>query len=218
VRTNWEARQNHSTDRIHSSHVGRLSPPAGFEDIAARLPAGEVGDPEVEARVVPVVAEVVKRQVDIGIDCIGDGEYWSAIGSKSFDQQMTGLTTRPLQPGEVGAMRESTRERDVIRILYADMDRVGTMACVPGERPIRRAAERVIVSGPVNSKGTAATARQLTCFKAAIARRGRGGRSVRPRARAGLARPFHLQRAIQDRRGIRLRVGQRDERQIPRDR
>jgi len=82
-------------------------------DIAARLPAGEVGDPEVEARVVPVVAEVVKRQVDIGIDCIGDGEYWSAIGSKSFDQQMTGLTTRPLQPGEVGAMRESTRERDV---------------------------------------------------------------------------------------------------------
>ena len=43
--------------------------------------------------------------------------------------------TRPLKPGEVGSMRESTRERDVFRTLYADMDRVGTIACVPGERP-----------------------------------------------------------------------------------
>jgi 5-methyltetrahydropteroyltriglutamate--homocysteine methyltransferase len=162
----------HSTDKIRTSHVGRLSPPTGFEDTAARLARGEVGDPEVAARVVSVVAEVVKRQVEIGIDCIGDGEYWSAIGIKSFDQQMTGLTTRPLQPGEVAAMRESTRERDVFRILYADMDRVGTIACVPGERPIPRAAERVIVSSPVRSKGTAATERQLACFEAAIARAG----------------------------------------------
>jgi hypothetical protein len=64
----------HSTDKIRTSHVGRLSPPAGFEDTAARLARREVGDPEVAARVVPVVAEVVKRQVEIGIDCIGDGE------------------------------------------------------------------------------------------------------------------------------------------------
>jgi 5-methyltetrahydropteroyltriglutamate--homocysteine methyltransferase len=160
----------HSVQKIRTSHVGRLPAPAGFVDTAARLARGEVGDDEVAARVVPVVAEVVKRQVEIGLDCIGDGEYWSAIGIKSFDLQMTGLDTRPLRPGEVAAMRESTRERDVFRALYADMDRVGTMACVPGERPIPRAAERVIVSGPVKSKGTAATRRQLDCFKAAIAR------------------------------------------------
>ena len=83
----------------------------------------------------PVVADVVKRQVGIGLDCIGDGEYWSALDIKWFDQQMTGLSTRLLKPGEVGSMRESTRERDVFRTLYADMDRVGTIACIPGERP-----------------------------------------------------------------------------------
>ena len=79
-----------------------------------------------------MVANVVKRQVAIGLDCIGDGEYWSALDIRWFDQQMTGLSTRPLKPGEVGSMRESTRERDVFRTLYADMDRVGTIACIPG--------------------------------------------------------------------------------------
>jgi hypothetical protein len=69
-------------------------------------------------------------------------------------------------------MREATRERDVFRTLYADMDRVGTIACVPGERLRPPTRERVTVSGPIKTRGTAATARQLGCFKAAIARSG----------------------------------------------
>ena len=136
------------------------------------MPRGEVGGEEVAAQVVPVVADVVKRQVEIGLDCIGDGEYWSALDIKWFDQQMTGLSTRLLKPGEVGSMRELTRERDVFRTLYADMDRVGTIACVPGERPRPPTRERIIVNGPIKSRGTAAMQRQLDCFKAAIARSG----------------------------------------------
>jgi len=76
------------------------------------------------------------------------------------------------EAGEVGSMRESTRERDVFRTLYADMDRVGTIACIPGERPRPPTRERIIVNGPIKSRGTAATQRQLDCFKAAIARSG----------------------------------------------
>ncbi|HZT51848.1 MAG TPA: hypothetical protein VFA22_07945 [Stellaceae bacterium] len=162
----------HSTQKIRTSHVGRLPAPAGFEDMAFRLATGQATAEEVAQRVVPVVADAVKRQVAIGIDCIGDGEYWSAINMRWYDQQMTGLATRPLKPGEVAAMRESTRERDEFRTLYADMDRVGTIACIPGERPIPPGRERVIVTAPIKSKGTAATERQLDCFKAAIARAG----------------------------------------------
>jgi hypothetical protein len=69
-------------------------------------------------------------------------------------------------------MRESTRERDTFRRLYADMDRVGTIACIPGERPIPPARERVVVSAPVKSKSTATTECQLACFKEAIAKSG----------------------------------------------
>ena len=113
-----------SAQRIRTSHVGRLPVPSGFEETAIRLVRGEVSDEEVAAQIVPVVADVVKRQVEIGLDCIGDGEYWSALDIRWFDQQMTGLGTRPLKPGEVGSMREATRERDVFRTLYADMDRM----------------------------------------------------------------------------------------------
>ena len=56
-------------------------------------------------QIVPVVADVVKRQVAIGLDCIGDGEYWPALDIKWFDQLMSRLSTRPLKPGEVGSMR-----------------------------------------------------------------------------------------------------------------
>src|SRR5215471_3826541 len=158
-----------SAQRIRTSHVGRLPVPSGFEETALRLARGEVSGEEVATQVVRVVADVVKRQVEIGLDCIGDGEYWSALDIRWFDQQMTGLGTRPLKPGEVGSMRESTREREAFRTLYADMDRVGTIACVPGERPPPRARDRVVVNGPIKSKGTAATKRQIECFKSAIA-------------------------------------------------
>src|SRR6266853_882614 len=161
-----------SAQKIRTSHVGRLPVPSGFEETALRLARGEGGDEEVAAQVVPVVADVVKRQVGSGLACIGDGEYWSALDIRWFYQQMTGLRTRLLKPGEVGSMRESTRERDVFRTLYGDMDRVGTIACIPGERPRPPTCERIIVNGPIKSRGTAATLRQLDCFKAAIARSG----------------------------------------------
>ena len=102
-----------SAQRIRTSHVGRLPVPSGFEETALRLARGEVGGEEMAAQVVPVVADVVKRQVAIGLDCIGDGEYWSALDIRWFDQHMTGLGTRPLKPGEVGSMREATPERAI---------------------------------------------------------------------------------------------------------
>ena len=68
-----------SAQKIRTSHVGRLPVPLGFEETARRLAGGEVGGEEVAAQVVPVVAAVVKRQVEIGLDCIGDGEYRSAL-------------------------------------------------------------------------------------------------------------------------------------------
>ncbi len=164
-----------SAQKIRTSHCGRLPNPPGFDDMSFKLASGQATDDDVKSRVLPVVAAAIKHQVEIGIDCIGDGEFWSGLGLKWYEQQMSGLSTRPLKEGEVAAMRESTRERDVFRTLYADMDRVGTIACIPGERPIPKAQQRVIVSSPVKSKGTTTTQRQLDCFKAALARAGVAG-------------------------------------------
>ena len=68
-----------SATRIRTSHVGRLPPPKGWEDMPARLANAEMTDGgEMASRVVPAIAETVRKQVEIGIDCINDGEFWTA--------------------------------------------------------------------------------------------------------------------------------------------
>ena len=62
-----------STTRIRTSHVGRLPPPKGWEDMPGRLASAEITDAAViAAQVTPAIAETVKRQVETGIDCRGD--------------------------------------------------------------------------------------------------------------------------------------------------
>ena len=92
-----------SAQRIRTSHVGRLPVPSGFEETAPRLARGEVGGEEVAAQVVPVVADVVKRQVAIGVNCIGDGEYWSALDIRWFGV--------PLEPPDCSSSPIATGRR-----------------------------------------------------------------------------------------------------------
>jgi 5-methyltetrahydropteroyltriglutamate--homocysteine methyltransferase len=163
----------HSTTRIRTSHVGRLPAPKGWEDMPAKLANAEVIDQgEIAAKVLPAIAETVKQQVAIGIDCIGDGEFWTGRNLAHYSAHFTGIEVRPLQPGEHATTRHSTRERDEFREFYADMDKLGTLFFVPGEKPIPPMRERVIARGPIKSKGPQAINRQIDTFKAAIARAG----------------------------------------------
>src|SRR5579863_956710 len=162
-----------SETRIRTSHVGRLPPPKGWEDMPARLANAEIVDPAtIDARVGPAVAETVKRQVDIGIDCIGDGEFWTARTLAHYAAHFTGLEARPVKPGEPPTTRHSTRERDEFPDFYQACDDAGTLFLVPGEKPAPPITEKVIATGPVKSKGPAAIQRQIATFKAAIARSG----------------------------------------------
>jgi len=162
-----------STTRIRTSHVGRLPPPKGWEDMPARLANAEVIDGgEIASHVVPAIAETVKKQVEIGIDCINDGEFWTARSLAHYAAHFTGLEARPVKLGEPPTTRHSTRERDEFRDFYADMDKLGTLFFVPGEKPMPPMTERVIARGPVKSRGPQAINREIDAFKAAIDRSG----------------------------------------------
>jgi 5-methyltetrahydropteroyltriglutamate--homocysteine methyltransferase len=162
-----------SATRIRTSHVGRLPPPKGWEDMPARLANAEVTDSaEIASRVVPAIAETVNKQVAIGIDCINDGEFWTTRSLAHYAAHFTGLDVRPVKPGEPPTTRHSTRERDEFRDFYADMDGLGTLFFVPGEKPIPAMTERVVARGPVKSKGSQAINREIDAFKAAINRSG----------------------------------------------
>ena len=162
-----------SMTRIRTSHVGRLPPPKGWEDMPGRLASAEITDPAViAAQVTPAIAETVKRQVETGIDCIGDGEFWTARSLAHYAAHFTGVEARPIAPNEPPTTRHSTRERDEFPDFYADMDNAGTLFLVPGEKPMPPVTVRVVARGPVKSKGPEAINRQLDAFKAAIERSG----------------------------------------------
>jgi len=65
-----------STSRILTTHTGSLPRPG---DLVAMLNAKELGEPYDKAafatRVKRAIDEVVRQQVDTGIDVIGDGEH-----------------------------------------------------------------------------------------------------------------------------------------------
>src|SRR5215468_419671 len=139
----------------------------------ARLAGAEITDPAViAAQITPTIAETVRRQVEVGIDCIGDGEFWTARSLAHYTTHFTGIDARPVAPCEPPTTRHSTRERDEFSDFYADMDNAGTLFLVPGEKPVPPVTVRVVARGPVKSKGPEAINRQLDTFKAAIARSG----------------------------------------------
>jgi len=77
-----------------------------------RLANAEITDRAViAAQVTPAIAQTAKRQVDTGIDCIGDGEFWTARSLAHYTVHFTGIEARPVAPGEPPTTRHSTRSR-----------------------------------------------------------------------------------------------------------
>src|SRR6516162_11172026 len=138
-----------------------------------RLASAEITDPAViAAQVTPAIAETARRQVEVAIDCIGDGEFWTARSLAHDTTHFTGIEARPVDQGEPPTTLRSTRERDEFPDFYADMDNAGTLFLVPGEKPMPPVTVRVVARGPIKSKGPEAINRQLDSFKAAIERSG----------------------------------------------
>jgi 5-methyltetrahydropteroyltriglutamate--homocysteine methyltransferase len=159
-----------SSDRIRTTHAGRLPTPPGCENMASRLFRGEKIEPAV---IDAGIDQVVRKQLDLGIDCIGDGEFWKVRNFAYFSRHFTGIETRPLKPGEPASTRVFTRERDEFAQFYKDLDATGTIFHVPGEKPMPPDRERAIATGPVKPRDMTALAQEIETFKAAIARAGR---------------------------------------------
>ena len=140
-----------SEGSIGTTHAGRLPPVAPPDADLARQ-----------------VAEVVRKQLQIGISCVGDGEFWNGRNFQYYAQQFEGVTARPLKPGERSSGREATRERDRLPKLYSDMDRAGTMFCVPGEEPRFPPPTKAVVTGPIRGRATDAIRREVEVFAKAL--------------------------------------------------
>src|SRR2546422_3658101 len=81
-----------STNRILTTHVGSIPRPESITTLLrARVSGQTIDEAQLAARVAEAVDEVVRRQADVGLDVISDGE----MGKTSFlayaDERLTGF-------------------------------------------------------------------------------------------------------------------------------
>jgi 5-methyltetrahydropteroyltriglutamate--homocysteine methyltransferase len=169
-----------STDHILTSHVGSLPRPDELIDANRAREAGEpVDEGRFQEQLRAAVAQVVRRQKDVGIDVPGDGEYGKSMGQRinygawmsycyhrlgGLDftgPDMHAMPARRSRPGEIVLTSFSDR-RDRVRFAaaYADPESGITIGPRPPTGP-------VCVS-PLTYTGHPAIAADVANFKAAL--------------------------------------------------
>src|SRR5437870_3225564 len=81
-----------STDHILTTHTGSLPRPDDLTAMLETLDAGNLPDPAAfEARVRRAVADVVRKQVETGVDVVNDGEQGKVGYSTYVRHRLTGF-------------------------------------------------------------------------------------------------------------------------------
>jgi len=147
-----------SSERILTTHAGSLPQPADLKAMIVAKNNGQPYDREVFAkRVRSAVAEVVRKQIDCGLDIINDGEVGKPNFSRYARERLSGFVERPAKPEE----RPSTIfGRDLAEFPEYFQKRLAT---VRGEN-----LWRVFCNGPLQYIGHAAVQAEIENFKAAL--------------------------------------------------
>jgi 5-methyltetrahydropteroyltriglutamate--homocysteine methyltransferase len=171
----------YSRDQILTSHVGSLPrPDALIEANRARQSGEPVEEARFAAQLGAAVADVVRRQVDLGIAVPGDGEFGKSMGhrvnygawwSYSFNRldglELGGpglyeMPARRARPGEI-ALTSFADRRDRQRFAAAYADPESGITTGP------RARNWPVCVGPLTYKGHAAIAADIANCKAGLA-------------------------------------------------
>jgi 5-methyltetrahydropteroyltriglutamate--homocysteine methyltransferase len=148
-----------STDRILTTHVGSLIRPQALQEfMRAKQSDAPYDRAGYEACLAQSIADVVRRQAEIGIDVISDGEFGKAISWNQYVvERLSGFELRPIQPGFRPGVPGADRTR--FKEFYAELDVREPMAN----------AKMVACVGPVKYIGQEIVRRDIANFKAALA-------------------------------------------------
>ncbi len=140
-----------STDRILTTFVGSLIRPPELR----RLQTGDGVDEQEYAMVLRTsVADAVRRQAEVGLDVVSDGEYGKSNWASYILDRVTGFELRPAPPG-TPIYNRFGREREEFADFYS-------------EHTVGEWSPRVIVcSGPIGYDKTDIL-RDIANFKAAL--------------------------------------------------
>ena len=157
----------HSVNRILTTHVGSLPRPTDLIQIyREQAPAAKLA-----SRLASAVDEVVRHQVEAGIDIVNDGEFGKPMsdevdyGAWAFYiyQRLSGFEIRDPPAGSSNLNRIMQASKD--RLDFAEFYETGEAGMRPGARPVP------MNTGPIRYTGHALIERDIQNLKAALAGR-----------------------------------------------
>jgi len=155
-----------SVSRIWTTHVGSLVRPPRLIEFLKKIEAGEPYDKAgYEACLKETTEEVVRQQVEAGIDIVSDGEFSKGRNWAFYvHDRLSGLSTRPATPEELKDPMASVgggQDRVAFPEFYAEYDRASGLGA--------RLGRRFVVSGPLTYSDTQVK-RDIANLKSAAAK------------------------------------------------
>jgi 5-methyltetrahydropteroyltriglutamate--homocysteine methyltransferase len=130
---------------ILTTHTGSLPRPTDLSEMMLQYDAGQLQDVGIlRGRIASATAEVVKRQADIGIDVLNDGEYSKVSYSGYVKERLSGFDGPP-------------RQRDLSDAEFPDW-----------VRPFRPLVKYPTNNGPVGLRDASAVRRDLANLRTAV--------------------------------------------------
>jgi 5-methyltetrahydropteroyltriglutamate--homocysteine methyltransferase len=156
-----------STDRILTTHPGRLPNPDNYADV---MDAHRGGDQRrFDDLTSGAIQDMIRRQRQIGLDILSDGEFWKIRDQGWYDARCSGVLVRPLKPGEASFNQLSARREGRMPEFgefYAIYDQLGNTP-LPGAT--RRAPEMYhVITGAIQTTAGEATRREVQRTRDAI--------------------------------------------------
>ena len=139
-----------SSDRIITTHPGRLPDPPDRDAVMAARAAGDQST--FDALVREGVKATLQKQRSLGVDVMSDGEFWKARDGKYYSARVTGIEAVPLKPGEPVSTVITQRERSMPEFaeVWSLWDQVGNAPRPGVVNP--RPTERYVMMGPVRTQ------------------------------------------------------------------
>ena len=161
-----------STDRIIVSHAGTLPRPP---EIMALLQQGEAGRAELAQKLPSAVKDIVRKQVEVGVDVVNDGEIPKRGTFSSYIQErLEGIESRSFKVGEGPAARDvnGRDRRDFPGFFGAGLGGFGpargTFGGASAQRPTDAGRTLQFCTAPLKYVGAAGAEQDIRNLKAAV--------------------------------------------------
>jgi 5-methyltetrahydropteroyltriglutamate--homocysteine methyltransferase len=173
----------HSTERILTTHCGSLPRPRDLLDLMKARASGESVDAAAyDARVGQAVADIVRRQVESGVDVVTDGEQSKTSFSAYVNERLTGFTPkadarRTSFAAEIEAFPEYYEQYFGQRMQGGRVVPVAPVECTG---PVSYRGQETLQRDIENLKAAVAAAQPTEAFMPAVAPSGVGSNAYYP--------------------------------------